>query len=624
MRAMFAKIMLMFAIGLASTIHYPTPTYASTTILPADANMKYFGRWDKSNPSVYSTGRWPGAYLKVNFSGTTIQVVLGSTTTAFEASIDDGPFVVYGSTPNATINLTPVPLANGTHSLVLVPQGDGSADFQFAGLELDDAASTQVTMPRAKLIEFVGDSITVGYGSSDMPTMSYPWRTAESINAEHVQISHGGMCLPDGYSCTGVNAVGMISSFFNQKNIEVTPAAPWNFTDYTPSQVVVNIGTNDGRLGVPDSTFQNTYITLLTSIRAKYPSAPIFVIRPFGGYKALQAQNAAAARNSAGDANVFYVDTTGWLTSTDYLDTLHPNDNGVQKIVDRLGPILNGCSPWGSNLARCETYSASSQWDGNQSANLAFDGLNGTNWQAAQYSVFNGQWLEVNFGERTTFNQAVLAEFGSRTTGFRIEYWNGGAWATAYTGTAIGSLAAPSSHSFPAVTGSKARIYYTSGSATPIMYEFKLHNTGSGYTSAKAWNFNTNANVEGWSSLHLNGMVSNNAYTMTAASTDMQLKSPDLLAIAAPTTYNKVRIRMLNASPQTAAKVYFITNSDVTWSETKSVAFPIVANSGYADYIVDMSGNASWTGTIRQLRIDPLNPSASGQSVVIDYIRVTN
>ncbi|MBP3963163.1 discoidin domain-containing protein [Paenibacillus lignilyticus] len=128
------------------------------------------------------------------------------------------------------------------------------------------------------------------------------------------------------------------------------------------------------------------------------------------------------------------------------------------------------------NLAAGKTYASSSNWDAVQTASKAFDGNLATNWQAALGSAYNGQWVEVNFGASTTFNRVVLSEFGSRTSGYRIEYWNGSSWATAYTGTSISGTGAPTVATFPGVTGTKARIYYTGGTNTPILYEFEVSN----------------------------------------------------------------------------------------------------------------------------------------------------
>ncbi|MBP3961657.1 DUF4038 domain-containing protein [Paenibacillus lignilyticus] len=152
-----------------------------------------------------------------------------------------------------------------------------------------------------------------------------------------------------------------------------------------------------------------------------------------------------------------------------------------------------------TNMALGKTYSSSSSWDANQQAPKAFDGTTATNWQACN-TCWNGQWLEVNFGANTTFNKVVLTEYDSRTTGYRIEYWNGSAWQTAYTGTSIGASFVPKTITFSAVTGSKARIYFTSGTANaPIIYEFEIYYDvpnlalGKTYSSSSSWDANQQA-----------------------------------------------------------------------------------------------------------------------------------
>ncbi|MFD2334124.1 DUF4038 domain-containing protein [Cohnella sp. GCM10020058] len=119
-------------------------------------------------------------------------------------------------------------------------------------------------------------------------------------------------------------------------------------------------------------------------------------------------------------------------------------------------------------------YSSSSQYDAGQSAYQAFDGLLATNWQAGN-QMFSGQWLSVDFGQSVTFSKAIITEYGNRTTGYRIEYWNGSSWATAYTGTTIGDASTPRTVTFPAVSGSKARLYFTSGAMQPVIYEFAIY-----------------------------------------------------------------------------------------------------------------------------------------------------
>jgi hypothetical protein len=147
---------------------------------------------------------------------------------------------------------------------------------------------------------------------------------------------------------------------------------------------------------------------------------------------------------------------------------------GIDTIRARIHHLTNG-----PNLALGQPSSSyfASTVHADQSASRAFDGLPGTNWQAALGSVFGLQWLGVSFTGPTTFNRVVLSEYGHRTTAYRIEYCprtscREGQWRLAATGTTIGSSATVT---FPEVTGYQARIRFTSGSFTPIIFEFAIH-----------------------------------------------------------------------------------------------------------------------------------------------------
>lgn len=161
--------------------------------------------------------------------------------------------------------------------------------------------------------------------------------------------------------------------------------------------------------------------------------------------------------------------------------------------TERLDAIRNIISATTQNLARNKTYASSSNWDSNQTAVKAFDGVSATNWQAANGSAFDGQWLQVNFGAATTFDSLRLSEYGDRTTGFRIEYSNDSiSWATVFTGTTIGNSKIIN---FSSITAKYARIYFTSGGSTPVIYEFEIYNTNSNLALNSAYTSSTNKDV---------------------------------------------------------------------------------------------------------------------------------
>jgi len=143
--------------------------------------------------------------------------------------------------------------------------------------------------------------------------------------------------------------------------------------------------------------------------------------------------------------------------------------------------------------------------------------------------------------------------------------------------------------------------------------------------NASEWGFDTDNNYEGWMPGNASSSVSGGTLNLTATGTDPLIFSPDFLGVTSPAIYKYVHIDMKNRSSLSGARIFFITDADTVWNQPKSKGFTIATDSGYyGSYIVDMSTVAGWTGTIRRIRIDPLDPGATGQSVSIDFIRITD
>jgi lysophospholipase L1-like esterase len=301
----------------------------------SDTNIRYFGRWDFSNTTQY-VSKWGGAYFRVKFTGTTVKVKVGNTSN-FYAKIDNGSWTSYiGVT--GTINLTPTPLSGGTHTVTVAQGKDYDYVFNFQGLVLDAGATTAAPPVGTDLIEWIGDSITAGYTDSQADVSDYAWVCSEAMGTEHTQIAYPGICLTSGFTTNP----GMDVGYFKLLSPNNPSSPSWDFTRYTAKLAVINLGTNDNNQGVPAATFQSTMTTFLTNVRARFPDAEIFVIECFkGGIMSAPTVAAVNARHVAGDGKVIYVETTNWLTTSDYTDGLHPSVAGHIKVSHLLQPILS-------------------------------------------------------------------------------------------------------------------------------------------------------------------------------------------------------------------------------------------------------------------------------------------
>ncbi len=144
-----------------------------------------------------------------------------------------------------------------------------------------------------------------------------------------------------------------------------------------------------------------------------------------------------------------------------------------------------------------------------------------------------------------------------------------------------------------------------------------------GSDESKAWEFSTAGQTEGWfPQAQVSGLnVASGALTGNIVGVDPQVQVGGDVGVNIDA--NKyVRVGMRNSSAGTTAQLYFTTISDGAWNEAKHIDFTTVADdSGFREYLVDMSAVSGWSGSLSALRIDPANGVSTG-SFAITYIRI--
>ncbi|MBR1739977.1 MAG: GDSL family lipase [Ruminococcus sp.] len=170
-----------------------------------------------------------------------------------------------------------------------------------APLELEEGAAITPAAPKAHRIEFIGDSITCGYGvddedkehhfktSTEDVTKAYAYKTAQALDADYSMFSISGWGIISGYSDDGKKHEDQtIPQYYSKLGFSYgsfPDGAPqdmdWDFSLYTPDVVVINLGTNDASYvtGKTDRKrdYTDTYKTFIAEIREKYPDAVIIM-----------------------------------------------------------------------------------------------------------------------------------------------------------------------------------------------------------------------------------------------------------------------------------------------------------------------------------------------------------
>ncbi|MBR5961747.1 MAG: hypothetical protein IKZ98_12240 [Clostridia bacterium] len=150
-------------------------------------------------------------------------------------------------------------------------------------------------------IEFIGDSITCGYGvegkseaepfttATENAGKSYAFLTAEELNADAVMTCFSGHGLISGYTDNPAvrNEADLVQPFYEQEGRNVfrlktgkrAEETARDFTSFQPDWIVINLGTNDlswcGTDPGRGSLFAQQYTAFLKTVRKHNPKAEI-------------------------------------------------------------------------------------------------------------------------------------------------------------------------------------------------------------------------------------------------------------------------------------------------------------------------------------------------------------
>lgn len=177
-------------------------------------------------------------------------------------------------------------LAEGIHTIELFKRTEGFVgNGEFKGFELEHGKKLLPIERLKRKIEFIGNSITCGYGNEGESELchftpatenhyrAYAAIAARNLNAEHQAIAFSGKGLYKNYDNTTTETMPELYDriFPFDDNVK------WDFKRWTPDVVVINLGTNDFAHANPDSAIWVTaYLKFIKTIRTNYPKAYIF------------------------------------------------------------------------------------------------------------------------------------------------------------------------------------------------------------------------------------------------------------------------------------------------------------------------------------------------------------
>jgi hypothetical protein len=330
-----------------------------STIAPNDPNIAYSPyTWLVTSQMAKTINA--GAYLRVAFTGTpatlaaTFDVSAGNYSPRVAIRYDGGPWQESQvASASVSIALTQTIPADtniyntwGTHvvEIVFIASSEGVERWttqmnalKFTGLVADVTVTTKPLRRRPLYGFLIGDSITEGVRVLNMTAsgdqrrndnrLAWSGPMRELLGAEVGVAGFGGVAIAGPGS-------GSVPQFSDNVPYLWSGQARDLTSPQAPDFVVAHIGTNDG--SKTDAAVTAGTTALLNYLIANTPARTAILVLP-GWLQTKASAILAGIAGSSTPSRVQFVDTTGWWSSSDASDGLHPY--GYVNVTD-LAPRL--------------------------------------------------------------------------------------------------------------------------------------------------------------------------------------------------------------------------------------------------------------------------------------------
>jgi lysophospholipase L1-like esterase len=273
--------------------------FSQSLIRPDDPRIRYTGRVDFSDP-LNPRFSYSGVTIAAEFTGTSITAGINASgeRNYYYVIIDNGNPVKIHPVPSRSVYPLASSLKNTLHTIKIVKITEASMGTdQFTGFALDDGESL-VSLPEGngRVIEFIGNSITCGYGDEtdrsedhfrpDQENFyeTYAAVTARAFMADAVAVCKSGIGMYRNYGGPVTGTQNTMPVMYD-RTLFNTAEPVWDSTAIVPDVVCINLGTNDTSLGIFDvNLFSEACRKFLLRIRSNYPNALIvYLIGPMMG-----------------------------------------------------------------------------------------------------------------------------------------------------------------------------------------------------------------------------------------------------------------------------------------------------------------------------------------------------
>lgn len=331
----------------------PSLQASAITPIPAnDKNITYMGRihWDEKGQGSFT---YPGTTALLRFKGTALDMATSPGSGKFIVEIDNGKPqpIVYGQTDSLLNIVKNLPDTIHTARITYAIEGHEFKP-QFRSFSVDGELLPTDPNPDLK-IEFIGNSITCGYGIEDDDpthdfsydtenhTLTYAYQAARELNADCNIVARSGIGIYRNYGSPieGDNATMPLEYDYT---LLYNHDYKWDHSKFIPDILCINLGTNDTSEGKYDiNLFEAHYRDFLSHLRQLYPDTKIVLLTG----AMLQEPDLSKVKDvldrlSEDYSNTYRFDMSPQTGELGYGASYHPSRRQADKMAEELIPFL--------------------------------------------------------------------------------------------------------------------------------------------------------------------------------------------------------------------------------------------------------------------------------------------
>lgn len=322
------------------------------TIHADNPDISYMGRihWNEDGEGEFS---YPGTTAMLRFKGTGMGMEASPGSGKFMVEIDGNePFAVNFTSADSLLTLAEN-LKDTIHDVRITYAIEGyELKPRFRGFIIDGSLLPAEARPGLK-IEFIGNSITCGYGIEDDDpdhdfsydtenhTLTYAYRTARALDADFNVVARSGIGIYRNYGGPKEGDRQTMPMEYDYTML-YEHDHEWDHSKFHPDIICINLGTNDTSEDNYDiAIYEERYREFLRHLRDLHPHAKIVLLTGcmLQG-QALTDVKTVLDRLASENEGLFRFDMSPQTGELGYGASWHPSVRQAERMAEELIPFL--------------------------------------------------------------------------------------------------------------------------------------------------------------------------------------------------------------------------------------------------------------------------------------------